>query len=182
MHSAAETPDNVETGVYYDPSAYAGLGRRLLILLTDMIGFILLMALMLFPFMYLPESDVTAHAITISLIVLSLLYFAILKRTSIGTLGYIITGVRIVDLTGNKPSIGRMLFRTLFIVIGPLNLFLDLFWVGNDREKQSLRDKLAGTYVIRKKASILGRGKITFSTYTFFGYSFIFKEVSHDVT
>ena len=182
MDAVSETSDIVATGVYYDPSAYAGLGRRLLILLIDMIGFILLYALLLIAFTYLPESDIAAHAMSISCIVLSILYFAILKRTSIGTLGYIITGVRIVDLTGHQPSIGRMLYRTLFMLIGPLNLFLDLFWVGNDREKQSLRDKFAGTYVIRKNAPISGRGQIAFSTYTCFGYSFIFKEVSHDAT
>jgi uncharacterized RDD family membrane protein YckC len=143
---------------------------------------VLLVALLIVPFTYLPESHVTAHAIAISLTLLTIWYFAILKRTSIGTLGYIIAGVRIVDLMGNKPSIRRMLHRTLFILIGPLNLLLDLVWVGNDRERQSLRDKIAGTYVIRKKACILGRGNIVFSTYTLFSYSFIFKEVSHDVT
>jgi len=163
------------TGIYYAQDAYAGPGRRLLILLVDMLAFLVLAVLLLVLFSFLPRTVVTGHAVTICLMLLSFSYFAILKRSSIGTLGYLLAGVRIVDLAGNQPSIRRMLFRSLFIVIGPFNLILNIFWIGNERDSQSLRDKLVGTYVIRKKAAILGYGRISYATYTLFGYSFILR-------
>ena len=68
-------------------------------------------------------------------------------------------------------------FRLMFGVLGPLNWMVDLLWLSGDPHRQALRDKLAGTYVVRKTAEPAGTGKIVRRYYEFFGYNFIFREV-----
>jgi hypothetical protein len=75
-----------------------------------------------------------------------------------------------------------MLFRTLFAVLGPLNALLDLIWLGGDNDRQALRDKLAGTYVIRRGAQPLGTGLQKHVMITFGYWSFLVREVSRKVT
>jgi hypothetical protein len=67
--------------------------------------------------------------------------------------------------------------HTPLVFVGPLNFVLDLFWLTGDRDRQALRDKFAGTYVIRKDASPAGSGTVVMRTYMFWGMTFLFKEV-----
>jgi hypothetical protein len=53
----------------------------------------------------------------------------------------------------------------------------DLLWLTGDDYKQTLRDKFAGTVVIRKKAVPAGTGEIRLNRYQMLGYSFVFYEV-----
>jgi uncharacterized RDD family membrane protein YckC len=103
-------------------------------------------------------------------------YFVLLKRSRFGTLGYRLGRVRIVGLDGHPPSIGALTFRLTFVMLGPIN-YLDSIWLASDRHRQSLRDKLAHTYVIRRNAEPAGTGRIVYAAYEICGYNFIFCEV-----
>jgi uncharacterized RDD family membrane protein YckC len=74
-------------------------------------------------------------------------YFVLLEASSLGTLGFLVTGVRIVTLKGERPSVLRMTFRLLIWVLGPINVLVDLFRLTGDEYKQTLRDNFAGTRV-----------------------------------
>jgi hypothetical protein len=62
----------------------------------------------------------------------------------------------------------------------PFNILIDLLWIGNDARRQALRDKFAGTYVIRRGAEPIARGPIRYEYYTILGNNFIFAEVRPD--
>jgi hypothetical protein len=104
-------------------------------------------------------------------------YFVVLKRSKGGTLGYRIAGVKIVGLDGRPASWSALTLRLLFAVFGPLN-WLDLIWLAGDPHRQTLRDKLAQTYVVKKKAEPLGTGPVFFQFYEINCYNFIFREVA----
>ena len=58
-----------------------------------------------------------------------------------------------------------MTFRLLLWLFGPINLLIDLLWIGADTENQSLRDCLAGTYVIRHDATPIGFAPVHLTRY-----------------
>ena len=89
--------------------------------------------------------------------------------------------VRIVGQDGGKPGISSLTLRLLFGVLGPLN-WLDLVWLSGDTHRQALRDKLAGTYVVRKDARPAGTGKIVYRHYEILFYNFLFREVEVETT
>jgi uncharacterized RDD family membrane protein YckC len=109
--------------------------------------------------------------------VIALMYFVILKRTSVGTLGYFLASARIVDLDGNRPSISRMTYRFLLSAFGPLSIVYDCLWLCNDQNKQTLRDKLAGTYVVDINAKPAGHGQKILTPISFFLLFYSFTEV-----
>ena len=60
----------------------------------------------------------------------------------------------IVDVrTGGKPSAWQFVIRSLACYLSALPLFLGFIWIGIDARKQGWHDKLAGTVVIRRRAS-----------------------------
>jgi uncharacterized RDD family membrane protein YckC len=66
------------------------------------------------------------------------------------TPGKMVLGLKIVDAeTGQKLSAGQSIGRYLGYYVAMLPLFLGLIWVGIDKRKQGLHDKLAGTVVIK---------------------------------
>jgi hypothetical protein len=70
----------------------------------------------------------------------------------------------------------------LFAVIGPINVIIDLIWISGDSHRQAMRDKLAGTYVIKNKAQPVGKGKIIYSSYSIMAWNFVFREVQKSTT
>ena len=105
------------------------------------------------------------------------LYLAILKSTRVRTLGLWITGSRVVDHRGKAPSFVRMTFRLLLWLLGPVNPIVDLFWLSSDRHRQTVRDKFAGTYVVRRYAVPVGQGKRKAAYYNLMGATVIFWEI-----
>jgi hypothetical protein len=59
-----------------------------------------------------------------------------------------------------------------------LNALVDLLWLTGDANRQAVRDKFAGTYVIRLDAAPAGTGPIRIRPYMFWGMTFFFREVS----
>lgn len=175
----------VEEGVYYRPEDYAGVWRRLLIEGIDFgVAFALSIAItMLLLAAVMPadsESQAFADRLTWILLIvwpaIWFLYLVILKRTRIRTLGYLIGRARIVNLKGEMPGILPLTIRLAFATLGPINVITDLFWITGDDNRQALRDKFAGTYVINKWAQPAGRGKVVYRSYSMM-FNFIFREV-----
>lgn len=100
---------------------------------------------------------------------LAYVYLTWLKRSPIRTPGFWVTGLKVVDLRGRAPSMARMTLRLVWWILGPFNFLLDLLYISNDEHRQSLRDKLVGTYVVRKDARPAGSGTRTIGRMSFMG-------------
>jgi uncharacterized RDD family membrane protein YckC len=146
------------TGVFYARDDYVGMRRRVVIFLIDsfvlaVLGFWLALAWAIlirgFP-----------NIFTIAAIAMFWSCEVPLKRSSWRTLGYRLTGCRVVDLQGQRPSLFALTFRSLMWLFGPFNLLFDLLWCGIDEDRQTLRDRFAGTCVIKERATPIGTGEI----------------------
>ena len=104
-------------------------------------------------------------------------YFVFLKASPYRTLGYVLGRARIVNYRGQRPGIPRLMGRLLFVIGGPMNFLFDALWLTGDKNRQALRDKFASTYVVRHEAVPVGWGRVRYRTYTFWGMTFIFREV-----
>ncbi len=70
------------------------------------------------------------------------------------TPGKLFNKLTIVDAkTGGKPSVGQFIVRYLGYFVSIIPLCAGLIWVGIDERKQGWHDKLAGTLVLRDKAT-----------------------------
>lgn len=104
-----------------------------------------------------------------------------MKRSKIRTIGYILTGVKIVNLKGEKPSIFKMILRASLLVIGPFELIIDIIWLTSEVTKQTLRDKYVGTYVVNLNAIPIGKGRLQNVTLGVMGWNLMYKEVKEDL-
>jgi uncharacterized RDD family membrane protein YckC len=165
-------------GVYYAREEYAGLFQRFLIIAID-IGALLVFGAVLYAIWYSVEAwiDDWPTWFLCSWLVIVYVYLVFVESSSLGTLGFLLTNVKIVNLKGERPSVLRMSLRLLLWLLGPFNPVIDLLWLTGDRDRQTLRDKLAGTYVVKKDAVPLGKGKVKLTHYFLFGFSILFLEV-----
>jgi uncharacterized RDD family membrane protein YckC len=171
-----------EMGHYFAPQDHAGLFRRFLIITVDL-AVAALAAIAIAAIGMAADEGGSLPALSVyAWIAFCYAYFVFLEASDIGTLGFRVTGVRIVTLKGERPSLLRMTFRLLIWVLGPINVLVDLFWLTGDENKQTLRDKFAGTLVVRKRAHPLGTGEIRLNRYQFLGNSFVFYEVTRPTT
>jgi len=161
-------------GAYYAVNDLAGLVRRSAVLAVDL-------AVVFFVCgpIVARGSDVGLSQRMANLVAFGLAwaYLAGLKTGASGTLGYRLARVQLVDLHGNPVRLGLSTARFLFLFAGPINVFFDLFWLTTDPNRQTLRDKLTGTYVVRRGAPPAGRGPITYPTYFINSMSFTMPEV-----
>jgi len=179
------------SGVYYESGDYGSLGKRFLAIAVDSC-FILILALIvawIWSFFTKPPdmNFVISHGwLSIAILspkyfwfctIMAYFYLSIIKPTKARTIGYRLANLKIVDLKGNQPSISKMTWRFILLIFGPFSLLIDLFWLGGDENRQTLRDKFVGTYVIKPNATPVGSGSIIYATYYLFGYSLIFQEV-----
>ena len=166
-------------GVYYSETSYAGPVRRLLVEITDVIcalglSFgVSLSLIILFP----DAEERLGTTIVVTLPLVWFGYFVGLKASPVPTVGYRLFGVKLVNLQGEPPGLMTHLARLLFSALGPFNLVLDLLWVWSDSYRQTLRDKLAYTYVVRRDAVPTGRGPIVFAHYSVLGWHLLCREV-----
>jgi RDD family len=165
-------------GAHYRPEDYLGVFRRLLIDIVDLpIAVLLSMLLVAALLAVAPRlEDVDG----IGLLVWATVwfgYFVLLKRSTFRTVGYVVARAQIVNLKGERPSVGSLIARLLFALAGPLNFVLDIMWLTGDSNRQALRDKFAGTYVVRRGARPAGTGPVVLRNYMFWGMTFLFREV-----
>jgi uncharacterized RDD family membrane protein YckC len=174
------TEINATQGVYYNSQDYAGFLRRIIIACTDFVALIVFWIILAVAWMYLhPEQDFVPPASFWVVLISAFLYLTIIKR-SFGTLGYLIAGVRIVDIHGNRPSVIRMIGRFMWLFILPFSSILDILWLTGEETRQTLRDKTVGTYVVKKKANPLGTGKCEIKVMSFMGLCLRLREVEKD--
>jgi uncharacterized RDD family membrane protein YckC len=165
-------------GVYYARRDCAGFPRRLLIIAIDVLTLLLLGGAVLFVWQVVARPN-TASPIPVGIwLGLAYLYLTVLRASRFRTPGYLLTGVRIVDLKGDRPSFLQMNMRLVLWAIYPLTTELDLLVFWADENRQTFRDKLAGTYVIRKRATPLGEGRIRPTTFFALGYTLVLPEVT----
>jgi len=170
-------------GVYYSLQDYAGLGRRLLILAIDAGVLVAALFATLVAYGLAPDGPLSSiHLYAGGYVLFIAFYLAVLGRSDLGTLGYLLTSVRVVNLEGQRPSLPCMLCRSSFAVLGPLNALLDIIWLGGDSHRQSVRDKLTGTYVVRRKAKPAGVGVQNYVMITLGYWNLSVREVSREVT
>jgi uncharacterized RDD family membrane protein YckC len=173
--------NETKTGVYYRDADYAGFFRRIVIAMIDLFVIYLGMVILNICWsVFVPSSSLPSSSL-LTWLVVAYLYLAILKRTSVRTLGYILTGVEIVNLKGERPSWATMSFRFIILALVPLHLIVDILWLTREQEKQTLRDKIAGTYVIRKNAQPVGEGVQIVVIYHLLGFALSLRELKRDV-
>ncbi len=80
--------------------------------------------------------------------------FLVAKRGA--SIGQGIMGLKMVDAAGNLPQMGSLIIRLLVSVglgmipmVGTLGVIIDYLWPLWDEKKQTLHDKVAGTFVIK---------------------------------
>jgi uncharacterized RDD family membrane protein YckC len=176
--SDAMGPGNLDEGVYYRRQDYAGFWRRVLVSSVDAIVALAgLLGLVLIGDSIMPISGVSL-AFLIWLLVFYL-YFVVCKRSRWRTLGYRCGRVRIVDIRGNSPNFSSMTFRLMLALMGYSNHLglVDLLWISSDDHRQALRDKLAGTYVVRASAQPTGHGPIVHDVYHVLTWTLLLQEV-----
>jgi len=165
------------TGVYYAEDDYIGLGKRLLILVVD--ACVLAIALWVADTLWysLPPSDTTYTLLSWGLPASAYAYLTVVKASRIRTLGYRLIGAKVLTFRGERPSIFRMTLRLFLWLAGPLNIVMDLIWVGIDEDRQSIRDRFAGTCVVKATAIPIGEAPIHLSYYQAFGLSLMLPTV-----
>ncbi len=182
---------STENGVYYKIEDYGSLLRRIFAVAVDLVVLILLSLFIAWIWSFFaepPELDPAFEYGWLSIafispgyfwccLLLSYIYMTVVKATKLRTIGYRITDLRVVNLQGTRPSVLQMTWRFILLAFGPIDLLLDLIWLWGDQNRQTIRDKIAATYVIRSEAAPLGAGAIVRRNYFFFGWSFIFQEV-----
>ncbi len=168
---------NSTYGVYFRREDYAGFWLRLLIDLIDalVIGTVCLAPTIAFDLPLMASTWILNLFLATCAIVV-FCYFVVLKRSKIGTVGYLVGRVRILSLDGRPVRLRSLTFRTLFAVLSPLIGF-DSIWIAGDPHRQALRDKLTQTYVVKRNAVPVGTGKVVFGYYEIWGYNFILREV-----
>jgi len=137
------------TGVYFRRDDYAGFWRRVLIDSVDLvvIGIVCITSSVV-GWMVFPSAALILAIWGTEMFS----YFVLLKRSTIRTVGYRLGGVRIVGQDGERPGISSLTLRLSFGVLSPFNWLMDLIWLSADPHRQALRDKLAGTYVVKTDA------------------------------
>jgi uncharacterized RDD family membrane protein YckC len=175
--------DNPETprAVCFDRRDYAGPLTRVVILCLDLIALILLTILVLFAIaafwvIRYDEDNVPPQTVWV-ILAPAYLYLTVLQWSKIRTLGYILTGMRIVGIQGGKPSLLQMTVRLIPLLPVPWSLLFDLGWIIDEPHRQTLRDKWAGTFVVRQNAVPIGTAPIRYKRIGFAGIFLIFPEM-----
>ncbi len=167
--AAPEEDEGPEVGVY------AGLGRRLIAFIVDIIIILLfdLVAagtlglfrgfqnLYFYEFQGVAASDLTAEgtmaalagsiiaAYGLTLIVIPWLYYAGFESSrSQATPGKVLMSLVVTDLEGNKPSFARTTLRFFGKYISTLIIFIGFIMIGFTKKHQGLHDKIAGCLVL----------------------------------
>lgn len=95
------------------------------------------------------DSPVFQIAIVLFTALFTAVYFTALESLGGQTLGKLATGVRVVTVDGETPTIGVALLRYFAYYASALAFFLGFVMVGLRRDKRGFHDLIAGTRVER---------------------------------
>jgi len=165
-------------GVYFAPTDYIGISRRIMILCVDTVMLFVLGLALSSVWSHLfgdPQGFIGALAVTIWL------YMVPLKRSSWRTLGYQLAGAKLVNLKGERPALWLLTLRSLLWIffLVPGNLLIDFLWCSIDDDRQSIRDRIANTCLVKNSATPIGVGEVHLAYYFVLGYMFAHSHVVH---
>ncbi len=80
---------------------------------------------------------------------IGVIYLMLFQIVLAQTPGMRVMKMRIIDVYGDPPSVGRVAARTAGYLAGFVTLCLGFLWVGFDSERRGLHDWIAGTYVVK---------------------------------
>ena len=69
----------------------------------------------------------------------------------------------------------------MFLLFGPINYLVDMFWLYGESPRQTLRDKFTGTYLIKRGAIVETRGTLAKSVLHVMGYRVVVEEIRRAV-
>jgi uncharacterized RDD family membrane protein YckC len=171
----ATPPATPEEDEGSDVGVYAGLGRRIVAFIVDLILILLLDAvavavlglfrglqnLYFFFVQHAPVDSLTTEGTSAALfgsiiasygiviIVIPWLYYAGFESSrSQATPGKLLMRIVVTDLDGNKPSFARVTLRHFAKFISTLVIFLGFLMIGLTNKRQGLHDKIAGCLVL----------------------------------
>lgn len=145
MPANTDSPEILESPRHYG----IGYGSRFLIYMID--GGVLVASFLpafLISMLFHALSPLLAQAVMAAWFLAAISYLTLLKRSHIGTLGYRALGVKIVDACGHRPSLFKMAVRLVTPILVPEIILIDLHGFGRSDSRQTLADRLAGTYVV----------------------------------
>lgn len=88
----------------------------------------------------------------LSFVFIPFVIYGVYKHLKCQTLGRRILGLTVVNQAGEEVSFWRGALReTIGKFVSAIFFFLGYIWVALDRDKQGWHDKIAGTYVIRRR-------------------------------
>jgi uncharacterized RDD family membrane protein YckC len=83
------------------------------------------------------------------LVAIFLVYSLFFLGTANQTVGMMVTNLRVVGKSGNRPAFARLLIRSAVYLLSLLGLGAGLIWGFFDRDSDCLQDKLSQTHVVR---------------------------------
>lgn len=167
--AVSEEDEGPEVGVY------AGLGRRLIAFIVDIILIVLFdlvlagtlglfrgfQNLYFYAFQHVPASELTTEGTTaalmssivaaygLTLIVVPWVYYAGFESSrSQATPGKVLMKLVVTDLEGNKATFARTSLRFFWKYVSTLIIFIGFIMIGFTKKHQGLHDKLSGCYVL----------------------------------
>ncbi|MCA9045559.1 MAG: RDD family protein [Planctomycetaceae bacterium] len=175
---SSERDTSLGRGVSFAPDDYIRGRWRVFIVVIDLLAIIATWMLSSVVLFVIRSGHIDELDLTLLGLFLAWIYLTVVKTSRIGTVGYWLTGSKIVDLRGGKPSILCMTYRLLIGLFGPFRLLIDYVWSGVDDDKQTLHDRFAGTCVVRRKAVQSGTGEIHLTCYTGMGLVLMYPRVT----
>jgi uncharacterized RDD family membrane protein YckC len=139
---------------------YIGFGKRLLAYLVDMILFMIVIAvintvitLLMISTSDNPQASLESYTKVMSILIplAFLMYFALMESSSKqGTLGKMLMKIKVINAEGERLGKKDAFIRNIARYLSGIILGLGYIMIMFTKEKQSLHDKLAKTYVIAK--------------------------------
>jgi len=148
-----------------------GFGRRFAATLID--GLILLVGTFMlslavgligvFANLYTVDKPIPVNAlITLSGLILSLLYYVVAWSKSGQTIAKSVFGIKVVGTDGQPLSVSKALLRYLGYIISAVILSLGFLWIAFDKKRQGWHDKIASSYAIDAQADFYSGQKFEF--------------------
>jgi uncharacterized RDD family membrane protein YckC len=166
-------------GVYYAASDYVGLWPRIVILIVDTLVLAVGLVLLAMLVNLIVPADAVQGIFMLLAVAFVWWYEVPLKRSRFRTLGYWLTGCKIVNLRGEPPSYFMLTFRALMWALGPFSFLFDLLWCGIDDDRQTLRDRFSSCCLVKVNAEPIGQGQVQFTRFFAGGFALMYPRVVH---
>lgn len=150
-----------QKAVYFRQNDYAGAGARWAIAVIDVIVLVILYLVILIAGTVITGSFENSFLLAWLLwLPVWLLYVGALHSMGLGAVGYLALGYRLVDYTGERPSLWRSMLRVSAILLLPFEAITDLTCSCSRHTRQAFWDRFAETVVIRKSAQPVGQTEL----------------------